>query len=213
MKPTDAEKFGNVWGGAWAFYGKTSTPMMIGLAFQALRQYELDDISKALSIHLNDPDSGQFAPKPADVVKILDGSKGSVAMQAWSKVENAMARIGSYESVVFDDPIIHKVIMDMSDWPTVCQTTDKELPFKAIEFEKRYQGYMLRKPEIYPKKLIGITEADNSCRGFEEWVKKPVLIGDHEKAQIVYKNGSSKTVETKRLGGVAASIGVKLIKE
>jgi hypothetical protein len=51
--------------------------------------------------------------KPSDVVRYLEGSTSCQALQAWSKVMQAVKTIDQYDSVVFDDSLIHAVIHDM----------------------------------------------------------------------------------------------------
>lgn len=188
MRDDEQAEFGRMWNDCWAMYSKTVSPGILNLAFQALRRYELADIARALTRHMNDPDAGQFAPKPADVVRNIDGSKETRAMQGWSKAEKAIRSVGPYQSVVFDDPIIHAVIADMGGWCALNTITEEELPFKAREFEKRYQGYALRPPTEYPRKLLGISEATNTKGGFK--TPQPILIGDTKRAQLVYEGGS-----------------------
>lgn len=91
MKPEEAADFSKLWSGAWGFYDKDASSMMITIAFRALQQYELRDISGALSLHLVNPDAGQFPPKPADIVRYLDGGSETRAMRALAKAERARA--------------------------------------------------------------------------------------------------------------------------
>lgn len=53
----------------------------VKLVFSLLSIYPLQDVLTALHKHAMDPDNGQFAPKPADIVKIIDGSND--ALQGW----------------------------------------------------------------------------------------------------------------------------------
>jgi hypothetical protein len=55
--------------------------------WQGLRQFDLDGVRVALGQHCMNPDSGQFPPKIADVVKMMGGSSLDSALVAWSKVE------------------------------------------------------------------------------------------------------------------------------
>lgn len=187
MQLAEFGKFAEVWTQCWDFYGKSVTEGTLRLAFEALKRYELKDITIGLTRHMNDPDAGQFFPKPADVVRNIDGSKSSRAMLAWSKVDKAIRSVGHYRSVVFDDPIIHCVIADMGGWIGLNSITEEEMPFRAREFEKRYQGYVMRPISEYPRKMIGVAEAHNSSKGHK--VEPPVLIGDSNLAESVYRLG------------------------
>lgn len=59
---------------AMAVYGKTITTGMVDLYFSALQRYELDVVREGLNRHLQDPQAGQFAPKPADVIRQIQES-------------------------------------------------------------------------------------------------------------------------------------------
>lgn len=172
----------------WAIYSKELTKDVIKIYWHSLKQYEIDDIRKAISLHVQNPDNGQFTPKPADLIRVLSGSNSSAAMYAWSKVEKAIRRIGVWQSVIFDDAIIHAVIEDMGGWISLNNVTEKELPFCANEFEKRYQGYAMRGGvEDYTRKLTGRAEMGNTVSGHDS--QSPILIGDKTKAETVFMNG------------------------
>jgi hypothetical protein len=145
-------------------------------------------------------------PKIADVSKMLGGTSNDRAQTAWAKVDKAVRHVGTYRSVVFDDPIIHRVITEMGGWISIGTKTDNEWPFVAKEFETRYRGYSMRgeRPEYQPV-LIGISDAHNSKEGFK--TEQPMLIGDAEKAQEVMRLG----VDRPMIGFTqAASTGTNL---
>jgi Domain of unknown function (DUF6475) len=99
----------------------------------------------------------------------------------------AMRDVGHYDTLVFDDVLIHAVIHDMGGWVELCVATEKELSFHAREFEKHYKSYCLHNPSRYPKQLTGIVNTTNVAKGFG--AKPPVLIGDEQQALQVYLNG------------------------
>src|SRR5262249_10206529 len=126
------------------------------LYWNTLQPFEWTDVKAAFQMHLTDPDTGQYFPKPADVVRHVHGNSETQALKAWSKVDEASHAVGCYASVVFDDPIIHVVIEDMGGWIRLCQTLLKDLPFRANEFKKYYAGYVNHPPSHYPKQLLGL---------------------------------------------------------
>lgn len=199
MQDQDKLKFAGLIGNVYAFYRQDSSDFAIGVWWQAMRPFDFAAVADALNRHCVNPDSGQFMPKPADVVKMLQGSSQDSAMVAWSKVDKAVRQIGTYASVVFDDPIIHRAIHDMGGWIALGTKTEHEWPFVAKEFENRYRGYRVRSevPE-FPARLIGIAEAQNSQDGRES--QPPVLIGDSSRARQVMLAGSEKPlVEFERM--------------
>ncbi len=165
----------------------------------ALEQFELAEVKAAFQAHLSNPDTGQFMPKPADVMRYVKGGTQTQALQAWSKVANAIRSVGGHASVVFDDPLIHVVIEEMGGWISLCQTLLKDLPFRANEFEKRYAAYVLHPPLHYPKQLTGLIEGQNRMNGYDYAIKPPLLIGDPKRALQVLQNGCEKLLNVQVL--------------
>jgi hypothetical protein len=102
-------------------------------------------------------------------------------------VERAVKHIGSYQSIVFDDPLIHAVIEAMGGWIELCAMQLDELPFKAREFQKRYMGFIQKAPKRYPKYCCGIAEGENLRLGYK--AQPRVIVGDIHKAEQVMLNG------------------------
>jgi len=197
MHTADMNKFAQLITTIGELYGKSISKPLMEIYWQALKRFELSDLQRALQAHANNPDSGQFLPKPADVVRYIEGSGETKALQAWAKVEKAISHVGSYQSIAFDDPLIHAVLDDMGGWIKLCSITIDEMPFRANEFQKRYTGFVNKPPERHPKYLCGITERDNGKDGYA--IKPPLLIGDPKKAEQVMLSGGSTTLSIQQL--------------
>lgn len=191
MTDSDKPQFFALIAGVYAFYRQDMSDFAGGVWWQAMKPFDFAAVADALNRHCVNPDTGQFMPKPADAVKMLQGSSQDSAMVAWSKVDRGVRQVGTYASVAFDDPIIHRVIHDMGGWVALGTKTEHEWPFVAKEFENRYRGYRVRSetPE-YPSHLVGIAEAQNSQDGRQS--QPPVLIGDSGRAKQVLLRGSDK---------------------
>lgn len=161
------------------------------LYWQGLVDFDIAAIQQAAYRHLRNPDTGQFMPKIADFVRMLHGTTQDAALIAWAKVDQAVRRIGTYQDVVFDDSIIHRVIQDMGGWIALGTKSEDEWPFVAKEFENRYRGFKSRseRPE-YPPILMGIANAHNCQQGFR--LNEPMLIGNEALARQVLQCGSDK---------------------
>lgn len=179
--------------GMAAVHNKNLSKAVIDIYWQALARFTLADVKHALQTHVNHPDGGQFFPKPADIIRLLEGSGSDKASTAWAKVEKAIARIGSYSSVVFDDSLIHAVIEDMGGWIKLCEKTAEKLSFNGLEFQKRYQGFLTTPPKRHPKVLKGRVEADNARNGHK--VPPPIFVGDKIKARKVQAGGGGRSLE------------------
>lgn len=190
MKNQHREAFGALIVGVGELYGKAISPQLISIYWDGLKDYEFDEVKVAVNLHVRNPDTGQFMPKIADVVKFIEGGTLTQAMRAWQKVMDAVRIVGTYQSVVFDAAIIHAVITDMGGWQSIGRIDNEELPFKAREFEKRYQGYRIKPPTYYPRRLVGIFEQENVRLGYKP--EAPLLLGNPERAMIVLEKGADR---------------------
>jgi hypothetical protein len=191
MRPTDHAQFFELVGNVYAFYRQDYSKFAGSVWLEAMKPYDFAAVADALNRHCVNPDNGQFMPKPADIVRMLEGSTQDSGMVAWSKVDTAIRQRGTYVSVVFDDPIIHRVILDMGGWVLVGGKDADEWPFVAKEFVNRYRGYKMRsETPDYPPVLIGMAEAQNNRQGFKSGA--PVLIGNAEQAKRVLSGGTEK---------------------
>lgn len=189
MKQADFDQFNQIISAVGELYSKPVGEFAISLWWNALSGYELKVVQEALSRHVRNPDNGQFMPKPADVVRMMQGSTQDSALSAWAKVDRTMRQIGPYETVVFDDPLIHVVLQEMGGWVALSTKVDDEWPFVAKEFENRYRGFKARgEVPQYPQMIMGIAEAYNGQKGFE--ITQPMLVGDANKAKSVMMAGT-----------------------
>ena len=109
------------------------------------------------------------------------------ALVAWTKVYQAIRRVGSYQSIVFDDFLIHAVVIDMGGWITLCQKTEKELTLAALAFQKRYKRYLLHRPYEYCSHLVGLSEQQNQSH--QQPIAKPLFFGNQQAALMTYLEG------------------------
>lgn len=191
MTPTDHSAFVALVADVHAFYRRDFSDFSANVWWNALKPYDLDAVQDAIGRHSVNPDSGQFMPMPADIVKMLQGSTQDAGLVAWAKVDRAVRSCGTYNSVVFDDALIHRVIVEMGGWVLIGGKGEDEWPFVRNEFVNRYRGYRMRSetPEYLPV-LIGIAEAQNNRTGQKS--QPPMLIGNPEVAQRVMLAGDDK---------------------
>lgn len=101
-------------------------------------------------------------PLPAEIKEMVLGKAEDKAIMALDKLEKGMARIGKYNSAVFDDPLIHAVVETMGGWIKLCSMEWEEWKFARKDFERIYKAYMANFDRInIPTRLIGISEHQN----------------------------------------------------
>lgn len=192
MRPSDSVQFRELISGVYDFYGKEVTPFALGVWWESMKHYDLAAVRDALSRHAMNPDKGVFLPKPADVVRMIAGGTVDSALVAWSKVDRAIRTVGTYATVVFDDPLIHRVVQDMGGWIEFGRKTEDEWPFVRNEFTNRYRGFAERsETPDYPKTLTGISAAENSAANLKH-MPDVRLIGDATVARSVMSGGTDR---------------------
>jgi hypothetical protein len=105
-----------------------------------------------------------------------------VASLAYDKVEEAFYGAGVYQTVIFDDTVIHKVIESLGGWIAYCEQPEKDVKWWKKDFERLYKQYapLVAAGQLEaPKQLFGQHAINNVDE--KEWIDRPALIGDHEK--------------------------------
>ncbi|WP_024905460.1 DUF6475 domain-containing protein [Robbsia andropogonis] len=211
MRTTDMQAFTKLLADVHAFYRQDFSDFAASVWAQAMRPYDFPAIADAFGRHTVNADTGQFMPKPADIVKMLGGTSQDAALVAWAKVDKALRQVGTYASVVFDDPLIHHVLTDMGGWVPLGAKTEDEWPFVRNEFVTRYRGCKVRsETPAYLSVLVGISDAQNQRSGYR--AQEPVLIGNASQCRQVLMNGSKDApMGFTRLSGAQAGTKVKEI--
>ena len=161
---------------ALGFYGQSVSTFAIGVWWQACQRFDFELVAKALTAHAMDPDRGQWAPKPADLVRQLQGTSTDRSLIAWGKVMEAMQRVGAYSSVDFGDRATHCAIEDMGGWSKLCRSSLDELQFAQKRFCDAHRVYTSRGDALRDVPyLIGVHEAENRVAG--KRIAPPVMLG------------------------------------
>jgi len=190
MNASDRKGFFALLANVHAFYGKELSEFAGSVWWEAMAPFDFAAARAAFNRHAVNPDAGQFMPKPADVVRMLQGGTADQAATAWSKVDRAQRCVGPWQDVVFDDALIHRCVMELGGWAWLGQQTEKEWPFIARRFETLYRGYRMRDelPD-YPPVLAGLANQHNAHEGRAQ--APPLLIGDATRAAKVLAVGGT----------------------
>ena len=172
-----------------AFYRQDVSPFALQVWWQACHAFDLEQVRKALTGHAMDPERGQFPPKPADLVRQLEGTSTDRAMLAWGKLLDAIQRVGGYTDVVFDDPVIHAVVEDLGGWVKVCRGETKDLGYLQHRFCEGHRAYSGRGQFDYPRRLMGDRSPDEMYARKGLKPPRPAIIGNADKAKLVYEGG------------------------
>ena len=190
MQQSEKSTFGQLIKDVMAYYRQDTSKFLLDMWWGASQNFELEQIQAAMQRHATDAEHGQFAPKVADVVRILSGTATDRAALAWGKALDAMSSVGAYTDVVFDDPAIHAAIEDLGGWPKVCRTELKELGYLQHRFCESHRAYTGRGTFDYPRRLTGDRSPDSEYTKAGLPPPRPALVGNAERAKQVYRAGN-----------------------
>jgi hypothetical protein len=177
------EQFMPAFTGMCEVWDKKPSKELTDIYFQALGHLTPEQWSKAVSAVMLSHEYG--FPKPAHILSALGIGKDddAQAMLAIEKIKQAIRDHGHYQSVVFDDPIIHMLI-DHHDngWPGLCAMTIEEHKWLWKDWIKLYKAYMTH-PVSYSKRLIGAVEGQDTGFELAPWQKAQMIsyVGDKNK--------------------------------
>jgi hypothetical protein len=191
MQAADRPAFGQLVTDVLAYYRQDASRFVLDLWWNACQGFDLEQIRTAMQRHCTDPERGQFAPKVADLSRILQGTATDRAALAWGKVHEAMSSVGAYTDVVFDDPAIHAVIEDLGGWPKVCRMDLKELSYLQHRFTESHRAYTGRGQFEFPRRLMGDRSPDSEYEKHGLRLPAPALVGDAARAKRVYLQGNA----------------------
>ena len=171
MQKSDLNEFINILEDMAIMLGADVSMRRYELYFAALSDLSIEQIRGSANEIAR---TATFFPKPVDFRNAINGNQDEATIAAWEKVLKGKSKAGQYQSVQFDDPVIHTVIKLMGGWAAVCRLEghDDE-KWQRIDFEKTYKAIQGANKD-HPVYLPGSAEIQNSAKGFPE--KKEVLM-------------------------------------
>ena len=177
----EAQAFANLMTGLAENYSSDITPAGMKIRFMALKEFPLQVIEEAVFRMIR---SRRFnsTPNVGDIIAEITGDAGDRAEIEFTKVLDAIRRLGSYRSVKFEDPVTTATIEAMGGWTKICaeMTTDQERFFRR-EFARIYTSYN-RERITSDQILLGAVDVTNSqfvigahTRGLAQG-KKPIPV-------------------------------------
>lgn len=165
MQEQDKDAFTEMMMAAGEVYGKVITVPMIKMYFAALGPMSVEQVQCAMMAHLQNPDNGQFFPKPADLIRQLSGTSKQQeaaiedkASMAWACIERDIRRIGSYGTLKMDDKQALAAVKAIGGWQSLCQTETSKMEWKRKEFIRMYETFERTPLDALPASLPGRIE-------------------------------------------------------
>lgn len=174
MSPSQKADFYALIADVLGYWKQDVSEFALNVWWSGCQNFDFDQVSRALSQHATDPDKGQFAPKVADIVRILGGTRTDRSLREWGRVYEAMSRVGAYRDVDFGDGATHAAIRDMGGWSKVCRTEADQLSYLQHRFCELYKVHDGQSDGV--PALMGDRSPDEMYRKKGINPPKPVLI-------------------------------------
>lgn len=165
MQEQDKAAFRDMMMAAGEVYGREITKPLLQMYFAALSQCGIDQVQGAMMAHMQNPDSGQFFPKPADFIRQMSGTSKQQeaaiedkASLAWACIERDIRRIGSYGTLKMDDKQALAAVKAIGGWQSLCQTETSKMEWKRKEFIRMYETFERTPLDALPASLPGRIE-------------------------------------------------------
>lgn len=165
MTDSDKMEFARLLMAAGEMYGKEISKELKRMYFDALRDLSIEQVSAALNAHINNPDAGQYFPKPADLRRNLIGTAKQQAAEidgraaiAWADICQKIIRVGSYGKLQLEDKQALATVQAMGGWKQLCSSTTDELVWRQKEFLRMYETFERTPVELLPASLPGRIE-------------------------------------------------------
>ncbi|GFM38299.1 DUF6475 domain-containing protein [Desulfovibrio psychrotolerans] len=182
-------------------FAKQSSDALPRIYHRALSDFSIEQVERAVDMAVV---SLRFFPKPVELREIITGPAEALEDRAEveaAKVIEAVKSVGSWRSVVFDDPITNAVVQTgFGGWVKLCQDlTAKDEKWTRKDFVRLYAAYARQGVEHFGV-LAGQAAITNGGNCIEH-NEVPALIGNSENARRVAIGAGSATCAA--LPGVA----------
>lgn len=185
-------------------YNREATKSLSLSYYMILQHLEFEDFKSAVVAILSSRKYSSL-PLPADIIEAINGSSDDKALLALHELEDAMSRVGAYNSVCFKDVMIMESIHRLGGWIKLCRTTEDEWKFLKKEFMNVYKTLSKISFEA-PAYLVGIEQRDAEANGYFE---------DAQKANIYligFKEVQNKYILARQYEELEKALCIKQIK-
>lgn len=164
-------------------FTKEPSEILINTYYLVLKEMSDDQFKNAIAVILKTKKFHAF-PLPAELLEagsekqedktLLAKDKALLALE---KVKKAIREVGSYRTVIFDDPVICRVIENFSNgWQGICEMSHDDWKFARKDFLKMYEAFYTNPDGNVPVKLTGRIEHINDITGYHHKSQKTVYI-------------------------------------
>ena len=150
-------------------YGEDFTEPQVLLWWNLFKPHSVQSFEQAVYAHIACPDTGMFTPKPANIMKFINGTTKQNEQQledkadmAWLTITGEVKRVGSWGSLNMEDKQALAAVKSLGGWKFICSKTEAELVWLHKEFIATYKNFERTPVEALPDKLPGRVLLENA---------------------------------------------------
>lgn len=171
MTENDSNKFKELIAAINETYGEQFSQAQTLLWWNMFKPHSIQVFEQAIYQHMACPDAGMFTPKPANLMKFINGTSkqneqalDDKAEIAWHVIEGEIRRIGSHTTLIMEDKQALAAVQAIGGWKKICGLTISELTWAHKEFAAAYKNYERTDINLLPDKLPGRIFLENNKR-------------------------------------------------
>lgn len=168
MNKCDEVKFKELLAMITENYSFVFSPANMKLWSVLFKPYSIEVFESALASHMVCPDSGMFTPKPANLMKFINGTTKQLDQDvndktelAWAQVIDKIRTVGSWGTLKLDDKQALAAVRSLGSWKQLCGSTENDMTWKKKEFMRIYQTYENTPIDMLPSSLPGLIDLKN----------------------------------------------------
>ncbi len=169
MTNNDQQKFKELIALISETYSEQFSSAQIVMWSTLFKNVTIKTFENAVYAHISCPDAGMFTPKPANIMKFINGTTKQNEQQledkaelAWHVIEGEIRRIGSYGSLKMEDKQALAAVKSIGGWKFICSKTKAELIWLHKEFLATYKNFEHTDVNLLPDKLPGRILLENA---------------------------------------------------
>lgn len=148
MRKTEKERFIKAMALMAEAFQKKPTKPMTELYWRILKDMDISTFERACLYIINNRTITGTFPLISEIRAAVTLSPDALAALAWEKFWYALKNHCPYDSVIFDDPVIPRIIRSWGDWTDMGDWPEKETTFRRQEFMRLSHARMLPPSDI-----------------------------------------------------------------
>lgn len=184
MTQADKARFATALAGMGEVFDREIKIAVAEIYFRALERFSIDEVEAGISKACS---SLRFFPKPVELIEAITGGGQNLEDKAHveaTKALGAVKNVGTYSTVVFDDPVSQAVIMQhFGGWYRLSELMAADEKWFLKDFAKAYASFA-RSGIKHFGSMPGLSSGSNALRG-AKWEERPILVGDKDACRNV----------------------------